>query len=285
MKVIQTLLCGISSNRKYTLITRSFGSYEKARNGNTKHSWFPISALLGAAVGLSVLSLEKKNCASCDQKRDRKEVSPSTKNKKASKVQYDKPEVELLKRKRAIFLTGRIDDSVAHDVMLKLLLLDSVSEGSNSKNEKETSKRTPAEKPPILMYINSGGGKISSGLAIYDAMQAVESPVHTYVLGRACSMASILAAAGEPGHRIAYENARFMVHEASTFISKQKVTEVKVRFNETLYRNSVLIELLSKHTGKSIESIQKTFDRDHWMSADQAVEFGLIDTVIRTKPS
>ena len=114
--------------------------------------------------------------------------------KKEPKVNYEKPQLELLKSERIILLEGSINDKSANQIVCKMLLLDKV------------------ETKPIQLYINCPGGKITSGLAIYDAMQTVKSPVHTYVIGRASSMAAVIAAAGEPGHRSGYENCRVMVH-------------------------------------------------------------------------
>mmetsp|Transcript_25316 Transcript_25316/g.30948 ORF Transcript_25316/g.30948 Transcript_25316/m.30948 type:complete len:118 (-) Transcript_25316:223-576(-) len=113
-------------------------------------------------------------------------------------------------------------------------------------------------------------------------MLAIESPVHTCVVGRAFSMASIIAAAGSPGHRMAYENSRFMVHEASSSMSKNQVTDLVLSAQETVYKNEVLIKLLARHTGQSCAYIKDNFKRDFYMSADEAVEFGMIDVVLKT---
>ena len=136
---------------------------------------------------------EKEKKEKEEAKKKKKEKSTEEK-KKEPKINFEKPQLELLQSERIVLLEGSISDTSANQIVCKLLLLDKV------------------EKKPIHLYINSPGGKVTSGLAIYDAMQTVKSPVHTYVIGRASSMAAVIAASGEPGHRNGYENCRVMVH-------------------------------------------------------------------------
>lgn len=163
---------------------------------------------------------------------------------------------------RILFMGTDIDDTVSNIVVSQLLFLDSV------------------DKTGISMYINSGGGSVYSGLAIYDVMQQVDSEVSTVCVGCAASMASILLAGGEKGKRLATPHSRIMIHQPLGGIQGQ-ASDIEITAKEILKIKDELYETLSLHTGKSIEDITKDADRDFWMTANEAVEYGIIDEVIR----
>ena len=172
-----------------------------------------------------------------------------------------------LLKDRIIFLNGPVDDGVSALVCAQLLFLES----ENPKKE-------------ISMYINSPGGLVTSGLAIYDTMQYVKCPVSTLCMGLAASMGSFLLAAGEKGHRIALPNARIMVHQPSGGFSGQ-ASDIERHAQDILKMKRRLNEIYSRHTGQPVEVIEQTLDRDHFMSADEAKEFGLVDHVYESRAS
>ncbi len=172
-----------------------------------------------------------------------------------------------LLKERIIFLNGPVDDGVSALVCAQLLFLES----ENPKKE-------------IQMYINSPGGLVTSGLAIYDTMQYVKSPVSTLCMGLAASMGSFLLAAGEKGHRIALPNARIMVHQPSGGFSGQ-ASDIERHAQDIIKMKRRLNEIYAKHTGQPIEVIEATLDRDHFMSADEAKAFGLVDHVYESRES
>ncbi len=166
-----------------------------------------------------------------------------------------------LLKERIIFLNGPVDDGVSALVCAQLLFLES----ENPKKE-------------IQMYINSPGGMVTAGLAIYDTMQYVKSPVATVCMGLAASMGSFLLAAGEKGHRIALPNARIMVHQPSGGFSGQ-ASDIERHAEDILKMKRKLNEIYAKHTGQPIEVIEKTLDRDYFMSSEEARSFGIVDHV------
>ena len=166
-----------------------------------------------------------------------------------------------LLKERIIFLNGPVDDGVSALVCAQLLFLES----ENPKKE-------------IQMYINSPGGMVTAGLAIYDTMQYVKSPVATVCMGLAASMGSFLLAAGEKGHRIALPNARIMVHQPSGGFSGQ-ASDIERHAEDILKMKRKLNEIYAKHTDQPIEVIEKTLDRDYFMSSEEAKAFGLVDHV------
>jgi ATP-dependent Clp protease protease subunit len=166
-----------------------------------------------------------------------------------------------LLKERIVFLTGPIDDGVAALVTAQLLFLESES-----------------PKKEIAMYINSPGGIVTSGLAIYDTMQYIRSPVSTVCTGMAASMGSFLLQAGEAGQRIALPNARIMLHQPSGGFRGQ-ASDIERHAEDILYTKRRLNELYAKHTGQPLEVVEKTLDRDHFMSAEEAKAFGLVDHV------
>jgi ATP-dependent Clp protease protease subunit len=166
-----------------------------------------------------------------------------------------------LLKERIIFLTGPVEDGMAALITAQLLFLES----ENPKKE-------------ISMYINSPGGVVTAGLAIYDTMQYIRSPVSTMCVGMAASMGSFLLAAGEPGHRAALPNARIMVHQPSGGFRGQ-ASDIERHAEDIIKTKRRLNGLYAKHTGKPIEEIERALDRDNFLSADEAKDFGLVDHV------
>ena len=167
-----------------------------------------------------------------------------------------------LLNERIVFLGEQIDDHVANTVVAQLLHLESVN------SEKD-----------ISLYINSPGGVITAGMAIYDTMQFIKPDVSTICIGQCASMASVLLAAGAPGKRYALPNSRVMIHQPSGGAQGQQ-TEIAIVAKEILYIREHMNEILAKHTGQPIERIQQDTERDNFMSARDAMEYGLVDKVI-----
>jgi ATP-dependent Clp protease protease subunit len=163
---------------------------------------------------------------------------------------------------RIVFLGTGIDDTVANIILAQLLFLD-------------------AEDPErdIYMYINSPGGSVYAGLAIYDTIQHLRAPVATYCVGIAASMGALLLAAGAEGKRNALPNARIMVHQPSSG-AQGTAADIEIAAKEVLYSRQRLNEILAKHTGRSVEQVAEDVDRDRFMSAAEAVEYGLVDRVL-----
>jgi len=172
-----------------------------------------------------------------------------------------------LLKDRIVFLGVGIDDDVANLVIAQLLYLESEDP------DKE-----------IHFYINSPGGLVSAGLAIYDTMQYIKAPVSTYCMGQAASMAAILLAAGEKDKRFALPHARIMIHQPMGGFSGQ-ATDVEIQAREILRLKQELNEILARHTSQPIERIERDTDRDYYMSGEQASEYGLIDAVIQKRPT
>ena len=172
-----------------------------------------------------------------------------------------------LLKERIIFVTGVVEDIMASLVTAQLLFL----EADNPKKE-------------IAMYINSPGGQVTSGFAMYDTMQFICPPVATLCVGQAASMGSLLLAAGEPGLRRSLPNARVMVHQPSAGFQGQ-ASDIERHAEDILKTKRRLNEIYAKHTGQPYEVIERTLDRDHFMTAEQAKAFGLIDEVITKRPA
>jgi len=170
-----------------------------------------------------------------------------------------------LLKDRIVFLGGQVNDDVANLITAQLLFLES-----------EDPERE------INMYINSPGGSVTAGLAIYDTMQFVKPPVSTLCVGQAASMGSFLLAAGAKGRRYALPHSRILIHQLSGGFEGQ-AADIEIQARETLRIREIVNEVLSRHTGKSIKQIEKDTDRDNFMSAAQAVEYGLIDEVITAR--
>ena len=171
-----------------------------------------------------------------------------------------------LLKERIIFITGPIEDGMASLVIAQLLFL----EAENPKKE-------------ISMYINSPGGMVTSGLAIYDTMQFVRPPVSTLCVGQAASMGSLLLAAGEKGQRFALPNVRILVHQPKGGFEGQ-ATDIMLHAQEILNLKKRLNEIYMKHTGQPLQKIEDVLERDYFMTAEMAKDFGLVDKVIDKRP-
>jgi len=169
-----------------------------------------------------------------------------------------------LLKDRIIFLSGEVDDDVANVVIAQLLFLDSEDP------EKD-----------IMLYINSPGGHVTAGLAIYDTMQYLRSDVATLCMGQAGSMASLLLCAGTKGKRYALPRSRVIIHQVLAGFEGQ-ATDIEIHAREILKMRDRINELYSKHTGQPVEQIKKDTDRDNFMTAPQAKEYGLVDEVLVT---
>ena len=172
-----------------------------------------------------------------------------------------------LLKERIIFLTGPVYDGVSALISAQLLFLESENPNKD-----------------ISFYINSPGGVVSAGLAIYDTMQYIRSPVSTVCIGQAASMGSLLLAAGQKGKRYCLPNARVMVHQPSGGAQGQ-ASDIEIQAKEILHLRQQLNEIYERHTGQSLEAIEEKLERDSYMSAREALEFGLIDEVVENRPA
>ena len=170
-----------------------------------------------------------------------------------------------LLKERIIFLTGQINENVASLVTAQLLFL----EAEDPKKE-------------IYLYINSPGGLVTAGLGIYDTMQYVKPDISTLCIGQAASMGSFLLAAGTKGKRFSLPNSRVMVHQPSAGFQGQ-VTDIEIHANEVSSLKKRLNEIYSKHTGKSVDEVKAALERDNFMTAEIAKDFGLIDEVVEKR--
>ncbi len=172
-----------------------------------------------------------------------------------------------LLRERVIFLTGQVEDHMANLIVAQLLFLE-------------------AENPDkdIHLYINSPGGSVSAGLAIFDTMNFIKPEVSTICMGGAYSMGSFLLAAGEKGKRYALANARVMIHQPSGGAQGQ-ATDIEINAREILKTRARLNEILAERTGQPVDKIEKDVERDYWLDAKEAKEYGLIDEVLERRPA
>lgn len=170
---------------------------------------------------------------------------------------------ERLFRERIIFLAEEVDDGIANAIVAYMLYLDS---DDNTK--------------PIYLYINSPGGSVTAGMAIYDTMQHIKSEVVTICVGLAASMGAFLLTAGAKGKRLALPHARIMIHQPLGGTGRRQATDIDIEARQILRVRQELNEMMALHTGKTVEQIEKDTDRDYFMSAQEAVEYGLIDRVI-----
>jgi len=171
-----------------------------------------------------------------------------------------------LLRERIIFLNGEVNDSMAVLICAQMLFLE-------------------AESPqqPINLYINSPGGSVTSGLAIYDTLRFIQAPVHTLCMGTAGSMGSFLLMAGEAGHRLALPNASIVVHQPSGGFQGQ-ASDIFIHAQHMQRTKSLMIRLYAEHCGRTLEEVERALDRDNFMSAEEAVEWGLIDRILHNRP-
>ncbi|MCG3882291.1 MAG: ATP-dependent Clp endopeptidase proteolytic subunit ClpP [Psychrobacter sp.] len=172
-----------------------------------------------------------------------------------------------LLRERVIFLTGQVEDHMANLIVAQLLFLE-------------------AENPDkdIHLYINSPGGSVSAGLAIFDTMNFIKPEVSTICMGGAYSMGSFLLAAGERGKRYALANSRVMIHQPSGGAQGQ-ATDIEINAREIIKTRARLNEILAERTGQPVEKIEKDVERDYWLDAKEAKEYGLVDEVLERRPA
>lgn len=171
-----------------------------------------------------------------------------------------------LLRERIVCVNGAIDDHMSNLVVAQLLYLESES-----------------PEKPISMYINSPGGVVTAGLAIYDTMQYIRCPVATLAVGQACSMASLLLAAGEAGHRRSLPHSRVMLHQPSGGAQGQ-ASDIAIAAKEILKMRELLNGLYVRHTGQESQRVEEVLERDYFMSATEAQRFGIVDEVIEQRP-
>lgn len=172
-----------------------------------------------------------------------------------------------LLRERIIFLNGEVNDTMSALICAQLLLLEAES-----------------QKKPINLYINSPGGSMTSGLAIYDTMQFIHAPVHTLCMGTARSMGSFLLMAGEPGHRSALPNASLHVHQPLGGFQGQ-ASDIFIQAEEMRKTKHKVIEFYARHCGRTYEEVERKLDRDCFMDAQEALEWGLIDSILQKNAS
>jgi ATP-dependent Clp protease, protease subunit len=172
-----------------------------------------------------------------------------------------------LLRERIIFVTGEVEDHMASVIVAQLLFLESENPSKD-----------------ISIYVNSPGGVVTAGMAIYDTMQYIRPKVSTVCIGQACSMGSFLLAAGEPGMRVALPNARIMIHQPSGG-ARGMASDIEIQAREILRLKQQMHEMYSKFTGKSVKEVAEAMDRDTWMSAEEARDFGLVDRVFESRPA
>lgn len=172
-----------------------------------------------------------------------------------------------LLRERIVFVTGGVEDGMASVIVAQLLFLES----ENPKKD-------------IWMYINSPGGVVTAGMAIHDTMQYIRPKVGTVCVGQAASMGSFLLAAGEPGMRYAMTNARIMIHQPSGGAQGQ-ATDIAIQAQEILRIRANMNRLYAEYTGKDIDTIEKAMERDNFMTANEAKDFGLVDAVFDKRPA
>lgn len=170
-----------------------------------------------------------------------------------------------LLKERIIFLGGPIVDQIANSIIAQLLFLDHED-----------------PKKDIKLYLNTPGGSVTAGLAIYDTMQFVKSPVSTICVGMAASMGAVLLGAGQKGKRIALPNAEILLHQVMGGAEGQAV-EIEITARQIMKIKDKINQILSKHTGQKLDRIEKDTDRDFYLSAQDAKEYGLIDEIIKTK--
>ena len=172
-----------------------------------------------------------------------------------------------LLRERIIFVTGEVEDHMASVIVAQLLFLESENPSKD-----------------ISIYVNSPGGVVTAGMAIYDTMQYIRPKVSTVCIGQACSMGSFLLAAGEPGMRVALPNARIMIHQPSGG-ARGMASDIEIQAREILRLKQQMHEMYSKFTGKTVAEVAEAMDRDTWMSAEEARDFGLVDKVFESRPA
>jgi len=173
---------------------------------------------------------------------------------------------DLFFQKRAVYLWGQVDDKSAKDIVTKLLLLEADKPGEE-----------------IKFYINSPGGVVTSGMVIYDTMKLIKSPVSTICMGLAASMGSILLSAGKKGKRYIYPHGEVMIHQPSIGGYYQATqADIEIQANQIRKTKEIGAKILATNCGKTVDQIMADFDRDHWMDANEAVQYGIVDSVLKS---
>jgi len=191
------------------------------------------------------------------------------KNEKEEKEEQRSPFLlkkleQLFLQKRAVYLWGIVDDRSARDIVSKMTLLDADKPGEE-----------------IKFYINSPGGMVTSGMVMYDTIKLIKSPVSTICMGLAASMGSILLSAGVKGRRFVYPHAEIMIHQPSLGGYFQATSaDIEIQANQIRKTKEIGAKILAQNCGKSVEQIMKDFDRDYWMDAKEAVDYGIVDKII-----
>lgn len=194
-----------------------------------------------------------------DDEEDEKEEQP-----KSDIGLFSKKLEKYFFEKRAVYLWGVVDDKSAKDIVSKLLLLDADKPGEE-----------------IKFYINSPGGVVTSGMVMYDTMQMIKSPVSTICMGLAASMGSILLSGGEKGKRFIFPHGEVMIHQPSLGGYIQGVSaDLEIQAEQTKRVKEIGAGILAKNCGKTVEQIMKDFDRDYWMNAEQAIQYGIADKLV-----
>ena len=170
---------------------------------------------------------------------------------------------QSLLNQRKVFLWGMVEDSSAKDIVEQMLYLSSID------NE-----------APIHFHINSPGGVVTAGFAIHDTMQHIPNPVYTYCMGFAASMGSILLSAGEKGHRYIYPYAEVMIHQPSVGGFQANSTDIEINAKHIIRTKQITAELLAANCDQTVKKILSDFDRDYWMDADEALEYGIVDQMV-----
>jgi ATP-dependent Clp protease protease subunit len=198
-----------------------------------------------------------------DEEENPEEETPKTEKEEHSQYLMKKMEKMFLE-KRAVYLWGMVDDRSAKEVVSKLLLLEADNPGKE-----------------IKLFINSPGGIVTSGMVMYDTIKMISSPVSTICMGLAASMGSILLSVGEKGRRFIYPHGEVMIHQPSLGgYFKATSADIEIQAEQMERTKQLGAKILAENTGKSIERILKDFDRDYWMDAPAAVEYGIVDGIM-----
>lgn len=168
-----------------------------------------------------------------------------------------------LLNERKIYLWSQVDDDSSKDIVEQLSYLEAIDAGK-----------------PIHMYINCPGGIVTSGFAMHDMMQAISSPVYTYCLGFAASMGSVLLSAGEKGHRYIYPMAEVMIHQPSGGSYQAPFKDLEINAKHIMRTKELIGKILADNCGQAYQKVMKDFDRDYWMNAEEAMEYGIVDSII-----
>lgn len=172
---------------------------------------------------------------------------------------------EKFLEQRRIFLWGPVNDKSMEKTINKVLFLDAID-----------------NKKPIELYVSSPGGSVTSGLSLLDIMKAIKTPVHTICMGLAASMGSMILSHGTKGKRKMFENGRVMIHQPSIGRIQGQAVDLEITANEILKTRKLLADILAKNCGQKVDKVLKDFDRDYWMNAKEAIEYGIVDEVVKS---